>query len=79
MSEAYFNKVLDGAVTDVIASMKGGRNENLNKAAFAIGRHAHLSPANTDNAILQLHTAARQIGLKDFEIKSTIGSGPVKT
>ena len=75
MSEAYFNKVLDGAVHDVIASMKGGRNENLNKAAFAIGRHAHLSPANTDNAILQLHTAARQIGLKDFEIKSTIGSG----
>lgn len=75
MSEAYFNKVLDGAVHDVIASMKGGRNENLNKAAFAIGRHAHLSPANIDNAILQLHTAAREIGLKDFEIKSTIGSG----
>ena len=75
MSEAYFNKVLDGAVTDVIASMKGGRNENLNKAAFAIGRHAHLSPANIDAAILQLHSAAKQIGLKDFEIKSTIGSG----
>ena len=75
MSEAYFNKVLDGAVHDVIASMKGGRNENLNKAAFAIGRHAHLSPANTDMAILQLHTAAKQVGLKDFEIKSTIGSG----
>lgn len=75
MSEAYFNKVLDGAVHDVIASMKGGRNENLNKAAFAIGRHAHLAPANTDMAILQLHTAAREIGLQDFEIKSTIGSG----
>jgi RecA-family ATPase len=75
MSEAYFSKVLDGAVHDVIASMKGGRNENLNKAAFAIGRHAHLSPANTDAAIMQLHAAAREIGLKDFEIKSTIGSG----
>jgi len=75
MSEAYFNKVVDGAVGDVIASMKGGRNENLNKAAFSIGRHAHMSPANIDAAILQLHAAARQIGLKDFEIKSTIGSG----
>ena len=75
MSEAYFSKVLDGAVHDVIASMKGGRNENLNKAAFAIGRHAHLSPANTDAAIMQLHAAAREVGLKDFEIKSTIGSG----
>lgn len=75
MSEAYFNKVVDGAVGDVIASMKGGRNENLNKAAFSIGRHAHMSPANIDGAILQLHAAARQVGLKDFEIKSTIGSG----
>jgi 5S rRNA maturation endonuclease (ribonuclease M5) len=34
-----------------------------------------MSPANIDAAILQLHAAARQIGLKDFEIKSTIGSG----
>ncbi len=75
MSEAYFNKVVDGAVGDVIASMKGGRNENLNKAAFSIGRHAHMSPANLDAANLQLPAAARQIGLKDFEIKSTIGSG----
>lgn len=75
MSEAYFRKVLDCAVDDVVASMKGGRNENLNKAAFSLGRHAHLAPANIDDAIVQLHTAARQIGLNDIEIKTTIGSG----
>ena len=75
MSEAYFSKVLEGAVGDVVASMKGGRNENLNKAAFSIGRHAHLAPANIDSAIMALHTAAKQIGLNDIEIKSTIGSG----
>ena len=75
MSEAYFRKVLDGAVDDVVASMKGGRNENLNKAAFSLGRHAHLAPANIDDAIMQLHTAAKQIGLNDIEIKTTIGSG----
>ena len=75
MSEAYFKKVLDGAVDDVTASMSGGRNENLNKAAFSIGRHAHLSPANIDSAIMALHAAAKQVGLNDIEIKTTIGSG----
>ena len=75
MSEAYFKKVLDGAVDDVTASMKGGRNENLNKAAFSIGRHAHLAPANIDEAIMALHSAAKNIGLNDIEIKTTIGSG----
>ena len=75
MSEAYFKKVLDGAVTDVIASMAGGRNENLNKAAFSIGRHAHLAPASIDSAIMSLHAAAKQIGLDAIETKMTIGSG----
>jgi hypothetical protein len=75
MSEAYFKKVLDGAVTDVIASMSGGRNENLNKAAFSIGRHAHLAPASIDSAIMSLHAAAKQIGLDAIETKMTIGSG----
>jgi RecA-family ATPase len=51
------------------------RNEVLNKAAFTIGRHAHLSPANLDSAIVDLHNAAKQIGLHDSEIKPTIGSG----
>ena len=75
MSEAYFAKVLQGAVDDVVSSGKGGRNEGLNKAAFSIGRHAHLAPANIDDAIFSLHTAAKQVGLNDMEIKATIGSG----
>jgi hypothetical protein len=75
MSEAYFSKVLQGAVDDVVSSGKGGRNEGLNKAAFSIGRHAHLAPASIDDAIFSLHTAAKQVGLNDMEIKATIGSG----
>ncbi len=47
----------------------------LNKAAFTLGRHAHLAPALLDKAIVDLHGAAKQIGLNEPEIKATIGSG----
>ena len=59
----------------MLSTIKGGRNETLNKAAYALGRHAHLGPANIDAAINELHAAAKQIGLNDIEIKATIGSG----
>ena len=75
MSEAYFNKVRESAVSDVIAAFKGGRNETLNKAAYTLGRHAHLGANVIDLAITDLHTAAKCIGLNEIEIKATIGSG----
>jgi hypothetical protein len=75
MSEAYFNKVRESAVGEMLATIKGGRNETLNKAAYALGRHAHLGPANIDAAVNELHAAAKQIGLNEIEIKATIGSG----
>jgi len=75
MSDAYFSKVRESVVSEVMATLKGGRNETLNKAAYTLGRHAHLSPANIDAAIVELHGAAKTIGLNDIEIKATIGSG----
>ena len=66
MSEAYFNKVRESAVSDVIAAFKGGRNETLNKAAYALGRHAHLGANVIELAITDLHTAAKSIGLNDI-------------
>ena len=75
MSEAYFQKVKESAVGDVMLTLKGGRNETLNKAAYLLGRHAHLAPSNIDLAIMELHTAAKSVGLHDVEIKATIGSG----
>jgi len=75
MSEAYFNKVRESAVGEMLTTIKGGRNETLNKAAYALGRHAHLAPANIDAAVSELHAAAKQIGLNEIEIKATIGSG----
>ena len=75
MSETYFDKVRESVVGDVVHALRGGRNEVLNKAAFTLGRHAHLAPALLDKAIVDLHGAAKQIGLNETEIKATIGSG----
>ena len=75
MSEAYFEKVRESAIGEILTTLKGGRNETLNKAAYTLGRHAHLSPASIDGAIGELHAAARSIGLNDVEIRATIGSG----
>ena len=62
-------------MADVAGAIKGSRNEILNKAAFSIGRHAHMAPANLDAALMELHSAAKNMGLQDHEIKATIGSG----
>ena len=75
MSERYFSKVAESALADVAGAIKGSRNEILNKAAFSIGRHAHMAPANLDAALMELHSAAKNMGLQDHEIKATIGSG----
>ena len=75
MSERYFSKVAESAVADVAGAIKGSRNEILNKAAFSIGRHAHMAPAILDAALMELHSAAKNMGLQDHEIRATIGSG----
>ena len=75
MSERYFSKVAESAVADVANAIKGSRNEILNKAAFSLGRHAHLAPANLDAALGELHSAAKAMGLQEHEIRATIGSG----
>ena len=75
MSENYFDKVKRSVVAEIQATVQGGRNEALNKAAYALGRHAHLAPSSIDSALYELHDAAKSIGLNEIEIKATIGSG----
>jgi RecA-family ATPase len=75
MSERYFSKVAESAVADVANAIKGSRNEILNKAAFTLGRHAHMAPSNLDAAVAELHSAAKAMGLQEHEIRATIGSG----
>lgn len=75
MSVNYFEKVRESVVSDITMAPKGRRNEALNLAAYALGRHAHMDAANIDSSVIDLHTAAKAIGLPDQEIKATIGSG----
>ena len=72
---AYFQRVTETAIADVQHAAAGQRNQTLNKAAFALGRHAHLKGANVDTAIFALNTAAEAIGLQKHEIMATVGSG----
>lgn len=75
MSQQYFEKVRQSIVAEMTVAGQGGRNEALNKAAFTLGRHAHMDAANIDGTIIELHEAAKGIGLQEHEIKATIGSG----
>ena len=75
MSVNYFQKVLESVVTEIGMAPQGRRNEALNLAAYALGRHAHMDASNIDSSVIDLHTAAKAIGLQEHEIKATIGSG----
>ena len=75
MSVNYFAKVRESVVSEIGMAPKGRRNEALNLAAYALGRHAHMDAANIDSSVIDLHTAAKAIGLQEHEIKATIGSG----
>ena len=72
---AYFDKVTETAVLDVQAAGPGLRNATLNKAAFSLGRHAHMRSADVNRALEEINAAANTIGLPAHEIKATVGSG----
>ena len=75
MSVNYFQKVRESVVTEIGMAPQGRRNEALNLAAYALGRHAHMDASNIYSSVIDLHTAAKAIGLQEHEIKATIGSG----
>ena len=80
MSVNYFQKVRESVVTEIGMAPQGRRNEALNLAAYALGRHAHMDAANIDSSVIDLHTAAKAIGLQEHEIKATkIGRAHVRT
>ncbi len=72
---SYFDKVAESAVIDMAAAGPGNRNMALNRAAFSLGRHAHMRGASIDAAIQSLHVAAEASGLHRHEVLATIGSG----
>lgn len=72
---AYGRKALQSEIADLLDAQPGHRNDQLNKAAFAIGSLVAGGWADEDEALSHLEDAARQIGLDDEEISKTIGSG----
>lgn len=76
MSDAYFQRVRESALNDVATAGAGDRNTSLNKAAFNIGRHAHLTTQDgVEGALSDLVIQAKALGLHENEIKATITSG----
>ena len=67
MSVNYFQKVRESVVTEIGMAPQGRRNEALNLAAYALGRHAHMDASNIDSSVIDLHTAAKAIGLQEHE------------
>ncbi len=54
---------------------EGGRNDQLNRAAFALGQLVSAEALNESDAVNALENTAREIGLDPDEISPTIRSG----
>lgn len=72
--DAYLDSALHGILSDLAQARDGGRNEALNKAAFAVGQLV-LQGLNESQAIRRLEAQAQAIGLEQSEIMPTIESG----
>ena len=74
-AERYARAALRRELARVRASREGGRNDQLNRSAFALGQlvpHGLLSEAD---AGLALVAAARAVGLPLGEARRTVASG----
>src|SRR6266699_1012702 len=73
--ERWSQKALDEELWQLSKARNGNRNEQLNKAAFALGQICAGGLLSETEVTNRLATIARQIGLSDQEITPTISSG----
>lgn len=73
--DPYANRALEKEITNVVTATKGGRNDTLNRAAFALGQLIAAGRLYEADVVSALTTAALGIGLVAHEIKATIESG----
>ena len=73
--EAYVNAALGRETTNILNSIKGNRNDTLNKAAFALGQFVGAGALEESEAREALETCAISCGLPEFETRATIQSG----
>ena len=71
----YVREAVACEVEEVAAAPRGGRNNRLNRAAFALGQLVGSGVLNEATAIAELHRAAAACGLPRAEAEATIRSG----
>lgn len=71
----YVNAALTKELDELRATTEGSRNDQLNKAAFALGRYVGGGELDENDVIAVLEAAARDIGLEPHEIINTCQSG----
>jgi hypothetical protein len=74
-ARAYGRRAMECEVDRLLKTPVGQRNDQLNRAAHALGQLAGARLLTTDEVIVALVDAARRLGLGDLEISRTIESG----
>jgi len=79
VNNRYVTAALQGEVQRVLDAPKGGRNDQLNRSAYALGQLVAAGLLNETTAVVALRSAAAAIGLTaedgERQINATIRSG----
>ena len=70
-----YQAALEGEARNVAITQEGGRNEQLNASAFALGRYVGAGKLDESEARWRLYSAAMTCGLQPPEIEKTLRSG----
>lgn len=68
-------KALDSEISDLLDASEGGRNDQLNRAAFNLGQIVAGGALDRESVTEQLRAAALSIGLTESETDKTLLSG----
>ena len=71
----WIDRHIDAAISDLMRTGRGCRNNALNTAAFKLGRFVGADLIDEQWATDELTTTAQALGMKPWEIRGTIASG----
>jgi len=73
-SSKYLETAVRDECTNLASTQEGGRNDALNRAAYALARFVADGTADAAYIVSELQRAARACGLRDSEINATLTS-----
>ena len=74
LTTKYIDVVLEREVADVSSATEGGRNDQLNRSAYALARFVRDGALPAATYVEQLTAAASRAGLPESEIRRTLAS-----